>query len=156
MPQPDRIRRMTPPSEYKAPSVIEKLFNQTFGFLAGLGLAPSFIYLLQVKGRKSGKIYSTAINLMDFRGKQFLVAPRGHTQWVKNAEASGEVTLKRGAKRRFRLRTLADTEKSEVLKEYLTRYKSAVQKFFPLQPDAGVDAFAKIAQSYPAFELIPV
>src|SRR5262250_1979792 len=145
---------MTSQSEYKAPSAAEKLFNQTFGFLAGLGLAPSFIYLLQVKGRKSGKTYSTAVNLMDFRGKQFLVAPRGQTQWAKNAEASGEVTLKRGTKRKFRLRTLADTEKSEVLKEYLTRYKSAVQKFFPIQPDAGIDAFAKIAEDYPAFELI--
>ena len=155
MPQPDRIRRMTSSSEYKPPSAIEKLFNQVFGFLAGLGFAPSFIYLLQVKGRKSGKIYSTAINLMDFRGKQFLVAPRGHTQWVKNAEASGEVTLKRGARRKFRLRTLADAEKAEVLKEYLVRYKSAVQKFFPVQPDAGIDAFAKIAEDYPAFELIP-
>src|SRR5215467_15827646 len=103
---------MIPPSEYKAPSAIEKLFNQTFGFLAGLGLAPSFIYLLQVKGRKSGKTYSTAVNLMDFRGKQFLVAPRGRTQWVKNAESRGEVTLKRGTKRKFRLRMLADTEKS--------------------------------------------
>jgi len=146
---------MTPPSEYKAPSAIEKLFNQTFGFLAGLGLAPSFIYLLQVKGRKSGKTYSTAVNLMDFRGKQFLVAPRGRTQWVKNAEASGEVTLKRGFRRKFRLRALADTEKPEVLKEYLTRYKSAVQKFFPVQPEARIDAFAKIAEGYPAFELIP-
>src|SRR5215475_15796359 len=104
---------MTPPSEYKAPSAIEKLFSQTFGFLAGLGLAPSFIYLLRVKGRKSGKTYSTAINLMDFRGKQFLVAPRGRTQWVKNAEASGEVRLKRGGRRRFRLRALADSEKPE-------------------------------------------
>jgi hypothetical protein len=37
----------------------------------------------------------------------------------------------------------------------LTRYKSAVQKFFPVQPEADDDAFAKIAQDYPAFELIP-
>jgi deazaflavin-dependent oxidoreductase (nitroreductase family) len=146
---------MTPQSGYKAPSAAEKLFNQIFGFLAGLGLAPSFIYLLQVTGRKSGKTFSTAVNLMDVRGKQFLVAPRGRTQWVKNAEASGEVTLKRGARRTFRLRTLADTEKPEVLKEYLTRYRSAVQKFFPVQPDATIEAFAKIAQDYPAFELIP-
>src|SRR5215469_1495718 len=123
---------MTPQSEYKAPSAPEKLFNGVFGFLAGLGLAPSFIYLLEVTGRKSGKTYSTAVNLMDFRGKQFLVAPRGRTQWVKNAEASGEVTLKRGGSRRFRLRALTDSEKPEVLKEYLARYASAVQKFFPV------------------------
>jgi deazaflavin-dependent oxidoreductase (nitroreductase family) len=146
---------MTPQSEYKAPSAVEKLFNQIFGFLAGLGLAPSFIYLLQVKGRKSGKTYATAVNLMEFRGKQFLVAPRGRTQWVKNAEAAGEVTLKRGARRKFRLRVLTDGERPEVLKEYLTRYKSAVQKFFPVSPDAGIEAFQKIAQQYPAYELIP-
>src|ERR1700745_165092 len=101
---------MGPQREYKAPSTAEKTFNQIFGFLAGLGLAPSFIYLLQVKGRKSGKTYSTAVNLMEFRGKQFLVAPRGRTQWVKNAESRGEVTLKRGTSRKFRLRALADAE----------------------------------------------
>ena len=140
--------------EYKAPSTAEKTFNRIFGLLAGLGLAPSFIYLLEVTGRKSGKTYSTAVNLMDFRGKQFLVAPRGRTQWVKNAEASGEVTLKRGGSRRFRLRALTDSEKPEVLKEYLARYASAVQKFFPVPPNATLEAFANIAREYPAYELI--
>src|ERR1700751_1653818 len=109
---------MGPQREYKAPSTAEKTFNQIFGFLAGLGLAPSFIYLLEVMGRKSGKRYSTAVNLMDFRGKQFLVAPRGRTQWVRNAEAAGEVTLKRGSRRRFHLRSLDDSEKPQVLKTY--------------------------------------
>lgn len=141
--------------DYKAPSAVEKLFNQTFGFLAGLGLAPSFIYLLEVKGRKSGNTYSTAVNLMQINGKPFLVAPRGRTQWVKNAEAAGEITLKRGARRKFRLRALSDSEKPEVLKEYLKRYTSAVQKFFPVTPDATLEAFATIAEGYPAFELIP-
>jgi hypothetical protein len=88
-------------------------------------------------------------------GKQFLVAPRGRTQWVRNAEASGEVTLKKGARRKFRLRPLADSEKPHVLKQYLTNYKEAVQRFFPIPPDARLDAFAEIAAGYPAFELIP-
>jgi hypothetical protein len=65
---------------YNAPSSGEKLFNRVFGFLAGVGIAPSFIYLLEVRGRKSGKTYSTAVNLMELDGKQFLVAPRGRTQ----------------------------------------------------------------------------
>jgi deazaflavin-dependent oxidoreductase (nitroreductase family) len=139
--------------KYEAPSSGEKLFNRAFGFLAGLGIAPSFIYLLEVRGRKSGKIYSTAVNLMELNGKQFLVAPRGRTQWVRNAEAAGEVTLKRGARRRFRLRSLDDSEKPAVLKIYLTNYKSAVQKFFPVLPTAPLDEFAKIAAGYPVFEL---
>jgi len=139
--------------KYDAPSSGEKLFNRVFGFLAGLGIAPSFIYLLEVRGRKSGKIYSTAVNLLDLNGKQFLVAPRGRTQWVRNAEAAGEVTLKRGARRRFRLRPLDDSEKPQVLKAYLTNYKSAVQKFFPIPPGAPLGEFAKIAAGYPVFEL---
>ena len=141
--------------KYEAPSSGEKLFNRLFGFLAGMGIAPSFIYLLEVKGRKSGKISSTAINLLEINGKQFLVAPRGRTQWVRNAEAAGEVTLKRGARRRFRLRPLNDSEKQQVLKTYLTNYKSAVGKFFPIAPGAPIEEFAKIAAGYPVFELLP-
>lgn len=140
--------------KYEAPSSGEKLFNRVFGYLAGIGFAPSFIYLLEVRGRKSGKIYSTAVNLMELDGKQFLVAPRGRTQWVRNAEAAGEVTLKRGARRRFRLRSLDDSEKPQVLKVYLTNYQSAVQKFFPIHPSAPLEEFAKISAGYPVFELI--
>jgi len=140
--------------KYEAPSSGEKLFNRVFGFLAGLGIAPSFIYLLEVRGRKSGKIYSTAVNLLELNGKQFLVAPRGRTQWVRNAEAAGEVTLKRGARHRFGLRTLADSEKPQVLKAYLSNYKSAVRRFFPVPPEAALEEFAKIAAGYPVFELM--
>jgi deazaflavin-dependent oxidoreductase (nitroreductase family) len=141
--------------EYQAPSSIEQLFNKTFGLLAGFGLAPSFIYLLEVRGRKSGKLYSTAVDLLELNGKQFLVAPRGRTQWVRNAEAAGEVTLKRRSRRKYRLRALADGEKPEVLKAYLRNYKSAVQRFFPIKPDAPTEEFARIAAGYPVFELSP-
>src|ERR1700756_3719461 len=101
--------------EFRPATPIEQLFNRTFGFAVGLGLAPSYAYLLEAKGRKSGKVYSTPVNLHEFAGKQFLVAPRGRTQWVRNAEAAGEVTLKKRSKRlRFRLRPLQDTEKPDV------------------------------------------
>jgi deazaflavin-dependent oxidoreductase (nitroreductase family) len=155
MPQPDRIWLMTSDREYREPSAAEKTFNRIFGFVAGLGLAPSFIYLLEVRGRRSGKLYSTAVNLLEIDGKQFLVAPRGRTQWVKNAEASGEITLKRGSRRKFRLRPLAEAEKPQILRQYLTNYKGAVQRFFPIPPDASLESFAEIAAGYPAFELIP-
>ena len=107
------------------------MFNRTFGFLAGLGLAPKFIYLLEVRGRKSGKIYRSPVNLMEIGGKQIFVAPRGRTQWVRNAEASGEIVLKRASFRKsFALRPIADADKPPLLKEYLDRYASAVKKFF--------------------------
>ena len=143
--------------EFRVATPKEQFFNRAFGFLVGLGLSPSFNYLLEVKGRKSGKVYSTPVNLHEVNGKQYLVAPRGRTQWVRNAEVSGEITLKKiGRRRTYRLRPLAEAEKPEILKSYLTRYGGMVQRFFPVRPDAPTEAFAEIAAGYPAFELIPI
>jgi len=142
--------------EFRAPSAVERIFNRVFGFLVGMGLGFSYNYLVQVRGRKSGKLYSTPIDLLEINGKKFLVAPRGRTQWVRNAEAAGEVTLKKGSKRqRFRLRSLSEAEKPEILKAYLDQFRSAVQRYFPVAAGSPPQAFAGIVQSYPAFELIP-
>jgi deazaflavin-dependent oxidoreductase (nitroreductase family) len=141
---------------FRAPTPFEALFNRLMGGLVGLGLGPKFIYLLQVRGRKSGKIYASPVNLMEVDGKRILVAPRGRTQWVRNAEAAGEISLKRGSfSQRFGLRPVADGEKPELLKEYLDRYASAVKKFFPVAPGSAAEAFRGIAGNYPVFELVP-
>jgi len=140
---------------FREPTPTEKVFNRVFGFLVGLGLF-SDKYLLEVRGRKSGKLYSTPVNQLEWNGKRFLVAPRGRTQWVRNAEATGEVTLKKGGTRRqFRLRPLSGAEKLEILKAYLHGYKREVQRYFPVPSASPPDAFSSIADSYPAFELLP-
>ena len=144
----------TQPS-FRAPSAVERVFNRTYGILVGLGLGFSYNYLLQVRGRKSGKIYSTPIDLLELGGKRFLVAPRGRTQWVRNAEAAGEVTLKKGRRRQgYRLRALSDQEKPEILKAYLDQFRREVQRYFPVQAGSPVEAFRELLASYPAFELI--
>jgi deazaflavin-dependent oxidoreductase (nitroreductase family) len=138
------------------PSAAAALFNRVFGFLVGLGIGPGYMQLLQVRGRKTGRVYSSPVNLLQFRGKSYLVAPRGRTQWVRNSEATGEVVLRRGSvQRSFRLRPVADSEKPEILRLYLDSYKSAVQRFFPVRAGAPVDSFRQIAPSYPVFEVIP-
>lgn len=142
---------------FRAPTPVEKIFNRVFGFVVGLGFGPSHIHLLQVRGRKSGKLYSTPVDLLEVAGKTYLVAPRGRTQWVRNAEAAGEVTLKRGSARlKFRLRALSGTEKLPVLKAYLDNFRREVQRYFPVAAGSSADAFAPIADSYPAFELLAV
>ena len=144
------------PSSFRAPSAGERVFNRIFGFLVGLGLGFSYNYLLQVRGRKSGKIYSTPIDLLELGGKRYLVAPRGHTQWVRNAEAAGEVTLKKGSKReKFGLHALSDQQKPVILKAYLDQFRREVQRYFPVAAGSPVEAFRELVQSYPAFELIP-
>ena len=140
---------------FREPTSTEKFLNRAMGFLVGIGLAPLYMWILEVRGRKSGKLFSTPVNLLELNGKQYLVAPRGRTQWVRNAEAAGEVTLKRGSTRQvFRLRELSDAEKLPVLKTYLDRFKKAVQQFFPVPAGSPPEAFIEVAPSYPAFELL--
>lgn len=138
------------------PSAVAALFNRLFGFLVGLGIGPRYMQLLQVHGRKTGRLYSSPVNLLQVRGKSYLVAPRGRTQWVRNSEATGEILLKRGSvQRKYRLRPIPDAEKPKILKLYLDSYQSAVQRFFPVPAGSPPSAFRDIASSYPVFELVP-
>jgi deazaflavin-dependent oxidoreductase (nitroreductase family) len=112
--------------------------------------------LLQVRGRKTGRVYSSPVNLLQVGGKKYLVAPRGQTQWVRNAESAGEVVLKRGsARNKYRLVPIPDSEKPEILKSYLDSYKSEVQRYFPVPAGSPPAAFRDIASHYPVFELVP-
>lgn len=141
---------------FRRPSAGERFFNRAFGLLVGLGLGLPHNYLVQVRGRKSGKVYSTPIDLLELGGKRFLVAPRGRTQWVRNAEAAGEVTLKKGrARLRYRIRPIPDSGKPELLKAYLDRFKTTVQRYFPVPAGSPPQAFAQVASNYPVFELLP-
>ena len=140
---------------FRQPTAGERLFNRVFGFLVGMGLGFKYNYLLQVKGRKSGKLYSTPINLLEVDGRRYLVAPRGQTQWVRNAEAAGEIVLKKGSLlQTFGLRPIADADKPPLLKAYLEKFKAEVQRYFPLAAGSDVEAFEGIAKDYPVFELV--
>lgn len=140
---------------FREPSPVEKIFNRTFGFLVGLGIGPAHIHLLEVRGRKSGKLYRTPVDVLEVQGKRYLVAPRGRTQWVRNAEAAGEVVLKKRSKeQKFRLRAMSDTEKLPILKAYLDSFKREVQRYFTVPAGSPPEAFAEVASSYPAFELL--
>ena len=82
-----------------APSAIERLVNRAFGLLVRLGLGLRHNYLLQIRGRKSGRVRSTPVNVLEHDGRRWLVAGRGRTEWVRNAEIAGEVVLRRGWRR---------------------------------------------------------
>ena len=137
------------------PKPFERFMNKTIGVAARLGFVPRYVYLLQVRGRRTGKIYSTPVNLLEFKGRLYLVGGRGHTAWSKNAAASGEVTLIQGRDvQRLRVVELPDDQKPEILRAYLNEYRQTVQRFFSAPADAPLDAFSAIADRHPVFELI--
>ena len=142
---------------FRKPNFFEQILNKGFGVLVGLGIGLRHNYLLQVPGRKTGRVYSTPIDLLEFKGRRFLVAGRGRTQWVRNAEAAGEIVLKRGTTRqKYRIRVVSNGEKPEILKAYLDRFRFTVQQYFPVRAGSDPRGFSEIAQRYPVFELLPL
>ncbi|MBI3784215.1 MAG: nitroreductase family deazaflavin-dependent oxidoreductase [Deltaproteobacteria bacterium] len=136
-------------------TAVERFFNAAIGWLVGRGLGPAHMRVLEVRGRKSGKLYTLPVDLLQRDAKVFLVAPRGYTQWVRNAQAAGEVTLRRGKQRQcYRLRQLSAAEKAPILKAYLDDFRREVQRFFPVPAGSPVEALAPLCDRYPAFELL--
>ena len=96
-----------------------------------LGLSAWGSRILEVKGRKSGEPRRNPVNPLDYEGERYLVAPRGHTQWVRKLRAAGEGQLLLGSRREhFTASELPDAEKEPILRAYLRRWKWEVGQFF--------------------------
>jgi len=143
--------------EFTRPSAIERLFNRAVGLVVRLGFAPAEKFNIEVRGRKSGRIFSTPVNLLEVDGRKFLVAARGDTSWVRNARAAGRIELTKGSIRQpFTVRELPVSERNVALKAFLDRFASEVARFFPVPPGSPPEAFAECAPRIPVFELTPV
>ena len=144
------------PDTFQKESALDRFFNRFMGRLLRLGFAPGYMRLLEVRGRKSGKTFTTPVNILEFQGKRWLVAARGETAWARNARAAGRVTLRRGATAQpLRVHEIADADKPEVIKAFLDRFASQVQRFFDVPAGSPADAFRATATRTPVFELIP-
>ena len=133
---------------------LRQLGNLLITPLARLGLAGKRTHILTVRGRKSGRRYSTPVQLVIDDGARWLVAPYGEREWVKNARAAGEVDLTRaGRTRRHRIEEVGADEAAPVLREYL-RTTPVVTSFFDAEADAPLDAFAAEADRHPVFRLL--
>ena len=131
------------------------VFNRIVEALTQLGVSVYGSRVLEVKGRKSGQWRSTPVNLLRYEGGDYLVAPRGHTQWVRNLRASGEGRLRVGRRiEPFSAVELTDDEKPPLLRAYLKKWKFEVGVFFAgVGPDAPEDELRRIAPDHPAFRL---
>jgi len=84
---------------YQRPDWFTKhVFNRAVAVLTRVGFSVWGSRVLRVRGRKSGEWRSSPVNLLTYNGKQYLVAPRGHTQWVRNIRVSATSELMLGNK----------------------------------------------------------
>ena len=146
----------TTSQKYLRPGAIERSFGRILTFLVRVGLMRGHFYVLEVRGRKSGRKIALPVDPLDLDGYRYLVCARGNSNWVRNVRAAGEVALIRAMRRRrFTARELPASARSLILKAYLDRFATEVQRFFPVPKGSAVEAFNDIASGYPVFELQP-
>ena len=137
-----RIYRVTP---------LVKIVNFLSGVLIRLQIGPPGRVLLTVQGRKTGRLYTTPVTLVDHDGQTYLVAPYGEVGWVRNARASGQVTLERGRqKRRVALTEIPLPDRPPILQKYL-RLEPVTQPYFKAGRDSPEEAFSPDAAQHPVF-----
>lgn len=147
----------TAATRYILPSGLDPIMNRVFNLLPKLGISVLGSRLLAVRGRKSGEWRTTMVNILDSDGKRYLVAPRGHTQWVRNLRVAGSGELRLGRKvETFTAVEMPDADKVPVLREYLERWGWEVGRFFEGLTKNATDAeLAAIAPGFPVFEITP-
>jgi deazaflavin-dependent oxidoreductase (nitroreductase family) len=141
---------------YKRPGwFTTHVFNPAVAGLTRAGISVMGSRVLEVKGRKTGEPRRTPVNLLEFEGSRYLVAPRGHTHWVRNLRASGEGRLWLGRRSEtFTAAELPDEDKPPLLRAYLKRWKAEVGAFFDgVGPDSSEEELRRIAPDHPVFRL---
>lgn len=133
----------------------KNVFNRLVAALTKLGISVAGSRVLEVKGRKSGEWRRTPVNLLTHEGNRYLVAPRGHTQWVKNLRVSGNGRLVLGRRsEEFSATEVGEEEKPTLLRAYLKKWKWEVGAFFDgVGADSSEDELRRIAPDHPAFRI---
>ncbi|MDQ1393727.1 MAG: hypothetical protein QOF30_2704 [Acidimicrobiaceae bacterium] len=142
---------------YAAPGWFTRnVFNRAVAGLTRLGVSVLGSRILEVKGRTSGLARRTPVNLLVLDGREYLVAPRGETQWVRNVRADqGRMALILGRRREERVaHELGQAEAIPVLRAYLKRWKAEVGVFFDgVTADSSEAELQQAATKHPVFAL---
>ena len=140
---------------YRRPMKLTQVMNGALGWLASLGLTPSQMITLEVKGRRSGKTRSTVMNIVTYEGVRYAVSPRGESEWVRNVRAAGgAAVIRHRGRRSVRLEEIPPEQRAPILKKYLGENAMSTKQHFGVDPKAEVAEFAAIAERHPVFRVI--
>jgi deazaflavin-dependent oxidoreductase (nitroreductase family) len=143
---------------YVAPDWFTRtIFNPFVAWLTQRGVSVYGSRVLAVRGRSSGEWRTNPVNLLEYGGQRYLVAPRGITQWVKNIRASGSGELRLGGRTEaIRVTEIPDEDKLDILRGYLKKWAWEVGAFFDgVGADAPESELRRIAPNHPIFRIEP-
>ncbi|HLR99408.1 MAG TPA: nitroreductase/quinone reductase family protein [Mycolicibacillus parakoreensis] len=140
---------------YDKPGRLARAGSTVIRWLAEAGISIAGTQVLRVAGRKTGTPRAVVVNVLTVDGTDYLVSPRGNTQWARNVRAAGVVQIgPRHRRRTRRAGEVADAAKPAVLRRYLQRWYWEVKGYVAgLTPDSTDAELARAAPSIPVFAL---
>ncbi|MCK2216875.1 nitroreductase/quinone reductase family protein [Actinomadura sp. ATCC 31491] len=139
------------------PNRLARALNRLWAavFAAGL-LQRERLATLEVRGRRTGRLISFPVVVADHEGGRYLVAMLGAgTQWARNVRAAGgEATLRHGRREPVRLAEVPEPERAPILRRYLACSPGG-RTHIPVEQDAPLAAFERVAARYPVFRIEP-
>ena len=119
--------------------------------LVGRGNHP--MYLLTVRGRKSGQPHTNPIVILEQNGKRYLASPYGIVNWVRNLRAAGEAILTRGRRSEtVNARELPQGEAALILQEEI-KGGTLLGRYFGVTAESSHEEFEGAAVRHPVFVL---
>jgi len=119
----------------------------------GLVIGNYPMYLLTVRGRKSGQPRTVPLVIIERNGKRYVGSPYGIVDWVRNLRAAGEATLTRGRRAEtVNARELPKGEATLLLRED-TKGGNPFARYFGITADSSLEEFERAAVSHPVFVL---
>jgi len=127
---------------------------------AGFKLVGPFIffgnypmYLLTVRGRKSGQPRTVALAIIERNGKRYVGSPYGIVDWVRNLRAAGEAVLTRGRRSEtVNARELPKGEAAPLLREEIKDGNPFIH-YYGVTADSSLEEFERAAVTHPVFVL---
>jgi len=119
----------------------------------GLVIGNYPMYLLTVRGRKSGQPRTVALAIIERNGKRYVGSPYGIVNWVRNLRAAGEAILTRGRRSEtVNARELPKGEAALVLREDI-KGGNPFARDYGVTADSSLEEFERAAVSHPLFVL---
>jgi hypothetical protein len=134
---------------------IAKMVNRISAIIAARSATSNGLVALDVIGRKSGRVVSFPLVMVTVDGQRYLASMLGdNTQWVRNVRAvSGRAVLRSGGREDVRLEEISVDQRAPILKAYL-QVASGARPHVPVDKDAPLAEFEKIAAAHPVFRLV--
>ncbi|WP_372410355.1 nitroreductase/quinone reductase family protein [Streptomyces luteireticuli] len=137
----------------------QRFGNKMMEVFHGLGLPIGPLYLLRVKGRKSGREYTNPVAPVRVDGTMYVLQAFPGSDWVKNARVAGEGFLVRGRRaQHVVLQEVPPEERGPIAREFPKQVPMGVGVFVRnnVVADKSPASFERAAPEIPVFRVVPV